>query len=138
MPDEAQVLDASVAVKVFITEEGSEEAVAYVLSGARFIAPELVLVEVANVALKRFRRGELPRSVAERVVAASRTLFDELVPTSALVLRGFALAADHGLSAYDAMYVALADARHSRLVTADGRLIARIAEAGLAIETWTP
>ncbi|HEY2707696.1 MAG TPA: type II toxin-antitoxin system VapC family toxin [Caulobacteraceae bacterium] len=137
MPDEA-VLDASVAAKVFIEEEGSAEASAYVLSGVRFIAPELVLIEVANVVLKRFRRGELPRMVADHVARASRTMFDELVPADKLVPRAFELAADHGLSVYDSMYVALAEARHRRLVTADARLIAKMANAKLAVETWTP
>ena len=125
MPAEL-VLDASVAAKVFIPEDRSDLAEAVVLSGARLIAPEFVLLELASVAAKRFRRADIPRSLAQRMIAGARALFNELVPASALVDRAFALAADHGLSAYDAAYVALAAQRACELVTADARLVAKV------------
>jgi predicted nucleic acid-binding protein len=137
MPAEA-VLDASVAAKVFVTEVGSEAAEAFVFSGVRLIAPDLVLIELANVATKRFRRGEISRAVAERMAAVARTLFDELTPASGLVVRAFALAADHGFSTYDATYIALAEQRGCELVTADKRLLARAAEARLGLAMRTP
>jgi predicted nucleic acid-binding protein len=137
MPDEV-VLDASVAAKVFIEEEGSRAAEALVLSGVRLVAPEFVLVELANVAVKRLRRGHFPRVAAERMIAASQTMFDELVPSNDLFQRAFTLACDHGLSTYDAMYVALAEARGCEMVSADLRLISRAAQAGLAVTIRAP
>src|ERR1700736_5676559 len=125
MPDEV-VLDASVAAKFFIHEDGSEAAAVFVLSGVRLIAPNLVLIELANVAVKRLRQGHIPRAVAERMVATAASMFDELVPAGALLGRAFVLAADHGLSTYDALYVALAELRGRDLVTADGRLLDRL------------
>ena len=39
------VLDASVAVKIFVYEEGSERARGLAARGARFAAPEFVMAE---------------------------------------------------------------------------------------------
>ena len=137
MPDEV-VLDASVAIKVFLDEEGSAEARALVASGARFIAPALVMAEIANVLLKRLRRGEVTPAFAAGVLQRAPTLFDELARVESLTERAFAIAADHQLSAYDALYVALAEDRNRLLATADLRLASRIAQSRLAIATWTP
>lgn len=137
MPDDA-VLDASVAIKVFLDEEGSAEARALVASGARFIAPALVMAEVASVLLKRLRREEITPAFAKGVIKRAPTLFDELARVESLTERAFAIAADHQLSAYDALYVALAEDRNWPLATADLRLASRIAQSRLAIATWTP
>jgi predicted nucleic acid-binding protein len=137
MPGEV-VLDASVAVKVFITEEGSDEAREFVLSGIRLVAPELILVELAHVAVKRLRRGDIARSLADSMVSSAASLLHELVPTVEVVARAFALAADHGFSAYDALYLALAEARDCDLVTADLRLIARASQESLGVRVRVP
>jgi predicted nucleic acid-binding protein len=132
MPDEL-VLDASVAAKLFIAEAGSDAAAALVATAARFIAPDLVLVELANVAVKRLRSREITREVAERIIASSRSIFRELEPAANLTTRAFELASGYGISVYDAMYVALAEQRGCDLVTADAQLISRAARANLRI-----
>ncbi len=137
MPDEV-VLDASVAIKVFLDEEGSAEARALVASGARFIAPGLVLVEIASVLLRRLRRREVTPAFAAAVLQRAPTLFDELARVESLTKRAFVIAADHQLSAYDALYVVLAEERNWPLATADLRLADRVAQSRLAIATWTP
>ena len=137
MPAEA-VVDASVAAKVYIAESGSEAAEALFLSDTRTIAPELAIVELANVAVKRVRGGSIPRAAGARMAASALTMYDELAPCADLMARAFALAADHGLSTHDATYVALAEARGCDLVTADLRLISRAAQAGLSINVRVP
>lgn len=132
MPAEV-VVDASVAAKVFITEAGSAKARALFLSGIKAVAPDLVIVELTNVAAKHVRRGDIPRLVGARMAASALAIYDELAPCADLMARAFALAADHGLSTYDATYVALAEARGCDLITADLRLIARAAQAGLQV-----
>src|SRR5277367_10287 len=126
MPAEV-VVDASVAAKIYIAEAGSEAAEALFLSDTRTVAPDLVIVELTNVAVKRVRRGDIPRDAEARMAASVLTMYDELPPCADLMDRAFALAADHGLSTYDATYVALAEARGCDLVTADPRLISRAA-----------
>jgi predicted nucleic acid-binding protein len=128
------VVDASVAAKIYVTEDGSQAAEALFVSDARTIAPDLVIVELTNVAVKRVRDGSLPRAAGARMSASALTMYDELAPCGDLLARAFELAADHGLSTYDATYVALAEARRCDLVTADLRLVSRAARAGLAIE----
>jgi len=44
------------------------------------------------------------------------------VPTSELVERALGIACTHGISAYDACYVALSEQEHVPLLTADSRL----------------
>jgi predicted nucleic acid-binding protein len=132
------VLDASVAIKIFIDEEGSERARMLAASGAQFAAPEFVLAEIASVLLKRLGRGEITRPYAEAALERAQTLFDELASVAGLVSRGFSIATDHGTSAYDALYVALAEEKGWPLATADHRLVERIRRSDLAIEIWTP
>ncbi|MFI4975724.1 MAG: type II toxin-antitoxin system VapC family toxin [Caulobacterales bacterium] len=137
MPDEV-VVDASVAAKVFITEVGSDAARSLASSGIRMLAPDLIFVELANVAVKRMRRGDISRDMAADLVASAPGLLNEVVPATDLTARAFALACDHGISTYDAMYVALAEVRGCQLITADLRLIAKASEAGLAVELKQP
>lgn len=126
------VLDASVAAKCFFPENGSELAKALLLSGARIIAPDLIYAEIASVAARRAKRGETDPSVARQAVEALRELIDESYPLGPLQAHAFDLALQGGLSVYDATYVALAQARHTRLVTADVRLVQAAKALGLA------
>ena len=53
------VLDASVAVKAYMEEVGSDEAAAVLTCDKKFLAPELIRVEVCSALCRRVRRGEL-------------------------------------------------------------------------------
>ena len=64
---ETLVIDASVAVKWVVGEEGAARAVA-LRSSFAFAAPELILPECANILWKKAQRGELAR--AEAILAA--------------------------------------------------------------------
>ena len=55
----ALIVDASVAFKWFVEEEGSDAARAVLQAPRRLIAPELLLAQVANIAWKVERRGEI-------------------------------------------------------------------------------
>jgi predicted nucleic acid-binding protein len=122
------VVDASVAVKWFITEPGWEAAHALAASRVALLAPDFVLVELASVAAKRLRRGDILRAQADDMVASAAEMFAELPPSPGLRDRAFALAAEHGLSVYDGLYVTLAERRGAPLLTADAKLF-RLAEA---------
>lgn len=86
----------------------------------RSAAPDLLNAEVLH-ALRRFeRRGEL---TAERSAAAIQDLFVLPIaryPTIALLERAWALR--HNVTAYDALYIALAEALDTSLVTSDEHL----------------
>lgn len=125
------VLDASVAAKFFFPEAGSSAAFALIRSGTYFIAPDLIYAEMASIAAKHVRRRGVSYALASQVQPRLRALLDETVPVKDLAEDAFDLAARHGFSAYDGVYLALARTRGLVVVTADVRLARKAAEVGL-------
>ena len=111
-------VDASaIAAVLFMEPEG--EALLPRLSG-RLIAPLLLPYELANVCHQKSRRQP---SLTAAFLERFRTLPDvgiELLPTDFDALPE--LAAQHGLTAYDAAYLQLALAQRAPLVTLDAKL----------------
>jgi predicted nucleic acid-binding protein len=87
------VLDASVAAKCFITETGSDIARHLVGSGVVLIAPEFLFVELASVAAKRVRRGDISRELGAKMVEQAPGLLDQTYSSHPYALRAFDLAA---------------------------------------------
>ncbi|MEX2628106.1 MAG: type II toxin-antitoxin system VapC family toxin [Ilumatobacteraceae bacterium] len=83
-------------------------------------APHLVDVEVVDALRKLVGRGVIDVEVGDRAVAIWRRLGLTRHPTIGLVPRLWELRAN--VTAYDAAYVALAEALECPLVTADRRL----------------
>jgi predicted nucleic acid-binding protein len=125
------VVDASVAIKWVIDEPGSSAAAA-LLSAGPLRAPDLLLVECANVLWKKVRRGELSADEAGLAIRVLRQADIELLPSRPLADRALQLALELDHSAYDCLYLALALESGQPFVTADDRFVRRIAEAGLA------
>lgn len=120
------VLDACVAAKILFTEQGSVAARALVAGADAIIAPELVLLEIANVAVKKARRKEIARSEALAALRDMPDLFNCLVPIEELRALATDLALSSMTSTYDAIYAALAIREGLILVTADKRLAASL------------
>ena len=126
--DEQLVVDASVAIKWVIAEAGNERAIR--LRQHSLIAPDLLFAECANVLWRKVRRREISEDEAD---IAARTLEQAdlvLVSAQGYAARavGLAVALDH--PAYDALYLAVAEAFGLRLVTADDRLIRKTEQVG--------
>jgi predicted nucleic acid-binding protein len=121
------VVDASVAVKWFFTKEpNAAEAFALLQDEPSLIAPDLVIAETCNLAWRWWRLGRLTREEFMEVAATVPRLLVELVGTAALAPRAVAIAAELDHPVYDCLYLALAEARQLRLVTADPRLLNRL------------
>jgi predicted nucleic acid-binding protein len=131
MPGEL-VVDASVAAKWLPEEEGSQAARALAVTTTTLIAPDLIYAEVANVIAKWVRRGKAARQLGAVAIKTLDELITEATPLADLGVRPFDLAVHEGFSAYDACYLALAEARGTRLVTADLKLVARASDCGLS------
>jgi predicted nucleic acid-binding protein len=131
MADEL-VIDASVAAKCFLIEQGSEEAWVLANSPVVFIAPELVMLELAGIAAKKVRGGEIGHDAGAVMLDSAPRLFDEFAPNQPHLARAFELASRHSISVCDGLYLALAEARRTVLVTADMKLVERALAAGLA------
>lgn len=116
------VIDASVAIKWFVAEDGHQEARALLRRGDDLYAPDLIVIEAANVAWKKVVRRELDPPQAEDIVRAGLEDILQLVPSVALVGHAWqvSLALNHPI--YDGLYVACAEVIGGILVTADERL----------------
>ena len=120
------VVDASVACKWLIEEEGSTAAAALLAVREALVAPDLIVAEVASVLWRKATAGAISPAHAASAVVELPGQFDELVPASALARRALTIALALGHPAYDCLYLALAEARGAHLVTADERLVARL------------
>lgn len=119
---ETLIIDASIAVKWVIEEEGTEQALR--LRGRyHFAAPDLLVAECANILWKKVQRTEL---TLEEAQLASRLLQQadiELIGMRGLLEEATRLAILLGHPAYDCIYLALAKQRQCLFVTADERLL---------------
>jgi predicted nucleic acid-binding protein len=117
------VVDASMAAAWLLADERSHETDAVLgrlgVDTAR--VPSLFWHEARSLLLKAERRGRIPAGGAGAHMLRLRRLplDDRGAGTDATV---FALAVKHGLSTYDATYLALARSENCPLATLDARL----------------
>jgi predicted nucleic acid-binding protein len=128
-------VDASVGAKWFLPDEPGASAALrlldmHVAGQLQIVVPELFHLEMANLLSLASRRGRVPAATALQAIDQLEHL--DIVPaqppqqvtTAALVL-----SIRLGISAYDAAYVATAEAGGCSLVTCDSRLRAAAAQA---------
>ena len=127
------VVDASVAVKWFVREDGQEAARALLGSNEPLVAPDLLVAEVGNILWKKVRLQEIPPAQAQAAMVVLPHCFERLVPAANLHERALSLALtlDHPL--YDCLYLACAEAQNAPFVTADNRLIEITRKSTLSI-----
>jgi predicted nucleic acid-binding protein len=125
------VVDASVAAKWFFEEPGHSEARGLLDRNEAIIAPSLVLLELGNTAWKRYRRGEITPAGALEVVHLAARVFTELFDIEALAPQAAELAVEFNHPIYDCLYLALARRERLALLTADRKLAAVTARAGV-------
>ena len=118
------VVDASLAVKWLVEEEGSGTAAALAQfwrnEGTKLVAPPLMAIEVANALHRRVVRGELSVADAARLLENLLTSGIELRENPALLRRTLELANQIRQGAvYDSYYLALAESLGCELWTAD-------------------
>lgn len=110
------VVDASAAVLALLNDGEARAA----LAAERLASPHLVDAEVLHTLRSHVIRGELDDPAAEDAAAVWRRLGLERIEVTGLLGRVWALR--QNLMAYDATYVALAEALAVPLLTADARL----------------
>lgn len=124
------VVDASVALKWAIDEEGTAAAVK-LLDREVLHAPDFLLLEVANILWSKTRRQVISRAEADEAYEAIAAVPLTVTPLAELVAPARALAFALDLTAYDAVYAALAQRLACPLATADETLARAMGEAGL-------
>lgn len=125
-----QVVDASVAAKWFFAENGDQEARELALSGGALIAPDLIVPEVCNVALRKAVEKEITFERAQAIALQLPELLNRLIPGAELAPRAIELAIKLRHPVYDCFYLALAEIADGELVTADMKFLKVIGRAG--------
>lgn len=127
------VLDASVVLKWFRSDgEGHLDAaralrVAFEAGRLAVLAPPLLRLEIVNVAGRRWQWDE--SALVDLAVALDELGFEFEEPDLPSVASWTA----HGLTAHDAAYVALAEARTTRLITDDDLVLTVAGEIATAL-----
>lgn len=134
------VVDASVAVKWFVEEDGSAAAARLLESPLRksgwneLIAPEFLLLEVVAVIGRRARARAVDPDYPAQVLQALRKLKLSLTPDSELLDHATQLSVTLRHPLYDCLYLALSRRFSARLATFDAGLSAIARRDGLIWE----
>ena len=115
------VLDASAAIELLLnTSLGERVGERLAGAGETLHAPHLLDVEVLHVVRRLCAAGAVGERRARQALSDLRDLAVVRYSHEDLIGRAWAMRA--ALTAYDAMYVALAEALEATVVTCDGRL----------------
>lgn len=120
------VVDASVAAKWLLAEEGTDQAEALLEACKEGeytpLAPEILGSEVAAVLWKRTIRGLLKVDQAKFLYERFERIRPVLMPLGNLVKPALDVALRYRHSVYDGLYVALSHQMNCELLTADEEL----------------
>jgi predicted nucleic acid-binding protein len=116
------VVDASVAVKWFVSEAFSDDAARLLDDGMILIAPELLFAEVSNALWALCRRGDMgPADFAEVTETLKAAPISVPASMGQLAASAGRLALDLDHPVYDCFYLALAIQEQYPVITADTR-----------------
>jgi predicted nucleic acid-binding protein len=102
---------------------------------ATFHVPDLFYVECTSIFRKKVIRGVCSPADAARALADIQALPLVMTPTFALAADALTFALAHGITAYDACYVALAQRLGVPLISADKKLLQDLAGVAL-VSVW--
>ena len=119
------IIDASVAFKWIAREEDSELALR-LLDGRHLVAPILMIHEVGNAIWKMAQREQIDSSVSFSEDLARLPLLVELVDESQHAPRALEIGREFNHAVYDCAYLAMAESRSDRIVSADATLMTKL------------
>lgn len=124
------VVDACVAAKWLLPAAGEgllDQAnrllERHVKRELQLLAPNLIESEMGNILWKAVQRNRISRTEAENSLRQFAALGIHTLPTSDLLDQALQIAVGCGRSFYDSLYVALALASKTELITADERIV---------------
>jgi predicted nucleic acid-binding protein len=134
------VVDASVAVKWFLNEQNSRQALGLFQQPYKLVAPPLIRLEVLAAIAKRVRMGQLAaQDAADQMERWRSTLLDRavfVVDADDQYHEEAALSLQERHSIYDCVYLVLAKRLRVPLATADERLTELAQAIGIETFNW--
>ena len=131
------VVDSSVALQWVLPEEGASIA-ERLMGRPDLVAPDILLIESANVLAKKVRAGDANMAGAY----AGLKLISDTVPvldvTVDLLEDAIRLSVELVHPLYDCCFLACALRRNAQLATRDRRLASRMSEAGFGERLYAP
>ena len=128
------IVDASIAVKWLLDEEGSENA-RKAVQGYDLAAPAFLQLEIFHVVWRRTRRGEVTSAQLRDALPALTRIIANFEPDGSLVAKAADIAVAHALAIYDCLYLALALQYEAPLITADQKQFATARRLRIKAET---
>ena len=123
-----QILDASVVLKWFLEEPGTDHALLikqqYERNEISIVAPDLLIYELANVL--RYKKSFTEHGIKTAIKSLYDLRINFIAPTLSIMEEALALSVKNNLSVYDCVYVALAKKLSSIFITADKKLYLQI------------
>jgi predicted nucleic acid-binding protein len=114
-------VDASVTAKWYIPETHSDEAELLFDDRVGLHAPQLIVPELGNIALKKHRCGGIDDAVVRKIAMSSLSQFIQLHAHEPLLETALLNAAKTRQSVHDWIYLSLAVSLNCKFVTADRR-----------------
>lgn len=125
------ILDSSVIAKWFFPESGSEKALEikekFTANTISIAIPVLLYYEINNILRTAVKTFRIETNEATEVYNAFLTLNFIAYSSEALMEKTLDLAIKFDISSYDASYIALAEYLHVPFVTADDKLLIKVA-----------
>jgi predicted nucleic acid-binding protein len=124
------VLDSSVAAKWVLPETDSDKAIRirneFSRGDHKLLSPDVFPVEVAHALTRAERQGRIGVGEAEILWADVMTTPPTLARSTTLLARAIEISSQMRIGVYDCLYVALAERRKCKLVTADSKLVKKL------------
>jgi len=129
------VVDSSVVAKWLIPERDTDEALA-LRERHRFAVPDILFAEVANILWKHVARGTIDARNVEEAMSALAYFKPHVLHSQQIFSDACRLAVELNHPAYDCFYLLTAARFGTVMVTADDRLLRKLASTA-ALE-WSP
>ena len=123
------VVDASVAIKWFLTENLNQEADRFLHDNYVLIAPNFLLLEVSNIVWKKTMRSEIEGKDFAFIIGSLKSFMSVLHPIEPFLFLAQQLAFQLRHPVYDCLYLATAMMNKTRVITADRKFYNRVADS---------
>jgi predicted nucleic acid-binding protein len=134
------VVDTSVCIKNFISDPLTPKVNQLFdhldNPDTEIFVPDLFYIECANVFWKYVRAGMYTAAEVRVDLATLKSFPLRVVSTADLMEDAVSIAVTHGISAYDASYVALSQQVNTILLTLDQRLVRTLANSSYNVQSF--